>query len=139
TPCTANTFFARSIPNVTTSLIALLLYNRQVSPRRRAPHPNSGEAPLIQNGVRPIALNAWQGQTLRWVFGRDRFASRCGRLIAAHREAHKSLHFNIQGVTLALKQLDVDDVRVALGSTFNGVLSLVTKMLVEPWSLEAMR
>ena len=52
---------------------------------------------------------------------------------SAHREAHKSLHFNIQGVTLALKQPDEDDVRVALGSTFNRVLSRVTKMLVEPW------
>ena len=43
------------------------------------------------------------------------------------------------GATLALKQLDVDDVRVALGPTFNRVLSLVAKTLVEPWGLEAMR
>ena len=81
---------------------------------------------------------------------RARNANCCGRLgteqaepsgweASAHREAHKSLHFNIQGVTLALKQLDVDDVRVALGSTFNRVPSRVTKMLVEPWGLEAMR
>ena len=43
------------------------------------------------------------------------------------------------GATLASKQFDVDDVRVALGSTFYRVLSLVAKALVEPWGLEAVR
>jgi|SRR5450432_1108521 hypothetical protein len=43
------------------------------------------------------------------------------------------------GAILALKQLDEDDVGMAFRSTFDGVLSLVAKPLVELRSLKAVR
>jgi len=39
--------------------------------------------------------------------------------------------------SLTSKQLDVDEVRAALGPTFNRVSSLVAELLVEPRGLEA--
>ena len=37
----------------------------------------------------------------------------------------------------ALKDLDIDNVRMVLRAPFNGVLSLVSHALIEPWGLEA--
>jgi hypothetical protein len=43
------------------------------------------------------------------------------------------------GAIFALKQLDEDDVRMALRSTIDGVLSLVATPRVELWGLKAVR
>jgi len=45
----------------------------------------------------------------------------------------------MEGLVQSSKQLDEDNVRVALWSTLDGVLSLVAVTLIERRSLEAMR
>jgi hypothetical protein len=46
--------------------------------------------------------------------------------------------FYVLGLLMrALKDLDVDDVGMILRAPFDGVLSLVSHALIEPWGLEA--